>query len=358
MTFKSLHPHQEAYKKVYLSKLDITSLISLTKDNLWFNYLLKCFNKDVGWIDFEKEISVVIKQFNIFFASNQEYFAFLKDEPLLYYILQQFNFFYEEYNSGIIGGATNRIKKEYTIEYPFGSGNTVVNKEKIVKTLMNELSTLADALKLYLKIFVENTLSDIIKEKDFQKCPALKFNEQIISFNYTNTYEILYRSNKIFHIHGHVEDKIILGINPDETDILETVDTLFIGFKKYFQRTMYETDVDFIKWIENISEDNHEISLLVMGHSLDITDEDIITELFYNANEITILYHNNEAKASYIANLVNIFGKDEFDEIRKNKHLIFLPLDMDFTEFITDRESKSYDEFIEGFFGEENSIII
>ena len=86
--------------------------------------------------------------------------------------------------------------------------------------------------------------------------------------------------------------------------------------------------------------------------------EDIITELFYNANEITILYHNNEAKASYIANLVNIFGKDEFDEIRKNKHLIFLPLDMDFTEFITDRESKSYDEFIEGFLGEENSIII
>ena len=74
---------------LYLSKLDITSLISLTKDNLWFNYLLKCFNKDVGWIDFEKEISVVIKQFNIFFASNQEYFAFLKDEPLLYYIIQQ-----------------------------------------------------------------------------------------------------------------------------------------------------------------------------------------------------------------------------------------------------------------------------
>ena len=69
--------------------------------------------------------------------------------------------------------------------------------------------------------------------------------------------------------------------------------------------------------------------LFTMGHSLDITDRDIMEELFRNASEIVILYHNFDAKKSYIANLIKIFGKDGFDILKKDKKLSFVSLNDD-----------------------------
>jgi hypothetical protein len=51
--------------------------------------------------------------------------------------------------------------------------------------------------------------------------------------------------------------------------------------------------------------------------------------LFHNAKEIFILYHDVTAKKSYIANLVRMFGKDEFDTLKKDKKLTFISLDQD-----------------------------
>ena len=62
-----------------------------------------------------------------------------------------------------------------------------------------------------------------------------------------------------------------------------------------------------------------------MGHSLDITDQDIIKELFETAENITILYHDESAEAGYIANLVKIFGMEKFNEMRYVKNLSFIP---------------------------------
>ena len=53
-----------------------------------------------------------------------------------------------------------------------------------------------------------------------------------------------------------------------------------------------------------------------MGHSLDVTDKDIIKELFEQADEITIFYHNIEAKRKYAENLVKIFGKIKFEKLQ------------------------------------------
>ena len=69
--------------------------------------------------------------------------------------------------------------------------------------------------------------------------------------------------------------------------------------------------------------------LFTMGHSLDITDKDVIEELFQNASEIVVLYHDFDAKKSYIANIIKIFGKDGFDKLKKDKKLSFVSLDDD-----------------------------
>ena len=52
--------HQKLYDQTPVIPEQVEALQNLTKDNIWFQYLLKSFNKDVGWIDFEKEISTLI----------------------------------------------------------------------------------------------------------------------------------------------------------------------------------------------------------------------------------------------------------------------------------------------------------
>ena len=82
-----------------------------------------------------------------------------------------------------------------------------------------------------------------------------------------------------------------------------------------------------------------------MGHSLDITDKDIISDLFNVASQITILYHNESAKASYITNLVKIFGKSGLDGFREQSKLSFLPLEMDFSDFSETQKKNSLSEY-------------
>ena len=121
-----------------------------------------------------------------------------------------------------------------------------------------------------------------------------------------------------------------LGINPDGNDNVETANTDFIQFKKYYQRVFYETDHLYLSLVSKLKESNrtqHD-KVIVMGHSLDVTDKDILAELFELADEIKIIYHRKAKVGEYIANLVRMFGKETFDEWRLKKGLEFIPLDM------------------------------
>ena len=91
-----------------------------------------------------------------------------------------------------------------------------------------------------------------------------------------------------------------------------------------------------MRWLRDLLDEgggDSDVHLLVMGHSLDVTDEDIIRDLFDLASEITVIYHSESSKSSLIRNLINIFGKEKFDQIRDEQRLEFLPLSMDFSEF-------------------------
>ena len=53
-------------------------------------------------------------------------------------------------------------------------------------------------------------------------------------------------------------------------------------------------------------------NLYIFGHSLNITDKDILKSLILNDNvHTTIFYHNEEAHAKQIANLVKAIGQEE-----------------------------------------------
>lgn len=57
-----------------------------------------------------------------------------------------------------------------------------------------------------------------------------------------------------------------------------------------------------------------------------------------------ILYYNESSEASMVANLIHIYGKDKFDELRRNKRLRFLPQNAKYGGFVEDRAMKGLEE--------------
>lgn len=323
------------WEKSVLEAEEIENLIHLAKNNMWFSYLSEVFDQDLGWIDFEKEIAFVIKSFSDFFTStNNRSFSIelnVTDERTRY-IISRFSYFHDDANRPpeIISPYTyRRVKDKYCLEYPKGSDIWSIDKEAVVDELYCALDEFAFLLKEYLKIFIDQPLGILLQEGLVVPNPKLQNSNRVISFNYSSVAEKVYRAEKVIHVHGTINDKIVLGINPNEDDDLPTVDTTFLQFKKYYQRVRFGTDSSYLTFMEHtrmVQSHNIDCNVTVVGHSLDTTDKDIITEIFSLANKICILYHNENAVNGYIKNLVNIYGKEGFDHLRSNKKLSFLPL--------------------------------
>lgn len=337
----SYENYKETYAEVTLDAHELETLVERAKSNIWFSYFLKSFNRTAGWIDVEREIAFVVSCLQAFFAKADVTFWYntvFEDMRLKYIIMDVFNFFVvdEQISQNTLPIGAREIKPEYTIEYPLCSGDSKINKEKIIDEIMDALLEFVDILKYYLHCFIDNTVEKLVNQNAITQLPALNYTDIVVTFNYTNTYECFDSTARIFHIHGKVNDNIVLGINPDKNDDKNTINTEFIAFKKYYQRTYYGSDLSYLRWLRNFldnGEGDSDVHLLVMGHSLDVTDEDIICDLFGLASEITVIYHSESSKSSLIKNLINIFGKVKFDQIRDEQRLEFLPLNMDFSEF-------------------------
>ena len=126
---------------------------------------------------------------------------------------------------------------------------------------------------------------------------------------------------------------MVLGIDEYLSKKSKDKEIDFIAFKKYYQRIYKGTGCDYKNWIDAIRESRHanEVALreqfpkqipydkfdskhklYIFGHSLDITDKDVLRDLILNDNIYTIIYYfNNEVMGQQIANLVKVIGKDE-----------------------------------------------
>lgn len=350
--------------------------------NMWAQYLLAVFSEEIGWIDVEREIAKVIDKFDYIFknyicSGPPIYLSIPCSDFFSIHLLSFFSFFYDTsrteriyYNDIHEAKWTAQIYRDYILEDPRGSQSYSINLEKIVKSVYSSLRDFTDLLRQYLAWFVETPLQNLNKSNRvecdrFLMGGALK-DALVISFNYTNTLEQLYSSHipysRLFcsHLHGNTSDaqSIVLGVNADNNDNLPAVDTLFIPFKKYYQRVLFETDQIYLNQLDyiddcrktspsispNLKTSNGPrklIALYVIGHSLDITDKEIIQDLFSRAEKIVVFYHNRNAVANYIRNLVQIYGKEGFDTLRTNKKLTFLSISRLSEERINDTAGHS-----------------
>lgn len=304
------------FKDLKENKSDIYNEINnLINENRWIHHFLKLKDENMlknkpTWIDFESEISKVIQTLDKIKRS------FKNDS-------------YSEWN---------QVKlDEYEYEvlhniFDFDRKLDIVSRflllkeiESITKKLVEDLNRLIRCLEIYLDDYVSNKYFETLKKKEF--ITNLKI-DNVLSFNYTNTYKRLYGSSniKFNYIHGMVNCKhdldscdLILGIDEYLNDNEKNQYVDFIQFKKFFQRIYKGTSCSYKEWLETFEIHKKEfpklrrvLNIYFLGHSLDVTDKDILKELLLHESvNTTIYYHNQEALSRLIANLVKVIGEDE-----------------------------------------------
>ena len=299
----------------------ISDICNFSKDNLWIDYFNRYLNDDnlsfkENWIDFELEISKFVQvldsmnksknhciknDYEIFINNNYSFKAKTSDVSFLENLYP--NLIKNHHASFFL--AEN--KKGYLIELTFFNN--------LKKQLTNDLNYLIRCLEIYLSCYI-NTLNNKIRIKEIDELSS-NIN-YVLSFNYTNTYERLYGNNKDVkydYIHGKADlnhslesCSLVLGIDEylDETEKNENID--FIQFKKYFQRIYKKTGCEYINLLEDL---NESLNIYIFGHSLDITDKDVLHKLITNSSsKTTIYYHDDDSYKKQIANLVRVLSQD------------------------------------------------
>ena len=378
------------YLKIYEKRLLEIKLVSddfnkvyALENNCWYKYIIACRSSNDKWIDFEAIIQRVLKLFEALFHDN-EYSLFLKQHKRnnhedLEYSKTVYVEKLADYFDNVLGDGDERrqgfLFKQCFMQIDVGHRAYVCYKEKqIVDNLYEHLEVFKNILKYYLLLFVDSVL--LVEGEEYQSTHVgfLKnFNPEsdyIISLNYTATVEHIYSvpSQCVHHYHGKLDSHIVLGVNATQDDEFNESlipNTRFIKFKKYYQRAYYDTDASYLEMMfrdreqhrmkketreafdrvtsayrmtnmaRNVisfrdevfpPEKNGRKILVVIGHSLDITDGEIIRKLFEQCELIRVYYHNDIARGDYIENLVRIFGKSEFEIMRTTGRLEFAVL--------------------------------
>lgn len=301
----------------------VVALYTFTENNLWIEYFQKVYKEDLAnkenWIDFESEISSVIQAM----------------DGLIKY-----------YESIETGKSKNESLENYYIKRLSDIINIYELKPDTIKTyipkLLCDLNKLIGALEIYIWDYVGSKKLKYYNP-DIEKIHPSK----VFSFNYSDTYRNLYAYNRkgidYSFAHGIATNNIhfftgktdaseeeieiciqrnaennnmVLGIDEYLSEDRRSKEIEFIAFKKYYQRIYKKAGNEYKKWLNQIDENvkagrKEENILYIFGHSLDVTDGDVLREFINHENLKTVIfYRNKEQLGQQIANLVKILKSD------------------------------------------------
>lgn len=322
----------------------LTELYSYIEHNTWLEYFYTCSsNMGDNWIDLESEIARVIKALENarekLISGDSIQSVESEDGKVLMTLLK---------------AAKGNLKSSY---------RSVADIDSFTDFLNSELEKLIRTLEIYIAEFIDK-MEVTKRSSDIEEI----YPDKVLSFNYSNTYKRLYERYEgieYSYIHGKADINknvatcnLVLGIDEylekDEKDKkLE-----FLTFKKYYQRIYKSTSNDYLDWIDKIKDGYTEYlklqnnmdeqllasmkdgsfdkfpyeqkipwrdpeliypqhTLYIFGHSLDVTDKDVLKMLICNDNVQTKIYYyrkNEDDKKNLgkmIRNLVKIMGQEE-----------------------------------------------
>lgn len=306
----------------------------LITENIWVDYFKNAYEEHLknkeNWIDFEYEISTVIQSMEFIIKYNNT------SDMNKYYAMS-----YEQCMERLSKFIPNYFKTENEI-------NKTKNDIKLrIPYLVDDLNKLICALEIYICNHI-NLLDIQYYNPDI---PAIR-PDKVLSFNYSDTYRRLYETKNScveYHfIHGKAQNNfkyekeretdylkgitennnMVLGIDEYLPQERRNKDIDFIQFKKYYQRIYKQTGNGYKQWLKEIDEEIEKTKktektenvenaekedniLYIFGHSLDVTDGDILRDIInHNGVKTVIFYKNKKQLGQQIANLVKILGSD------------------------------------------------
>lgn len=322
---KTLFDEYLSVRKSKGKTTDLSKWKNLTL-NFWYRHFKKA-KIQKGWIDFENEIAYIIKLFEDEVRKTDtvdQIILYSQQSKFYSYIIRPMSDKYETIDPGTTIG---------------GQWNSDITYRQLRDILLQELNELISAFDMYLQDFVEEkevnptpAILDLLgKLVGFQEC-------RVLTFNYTSTFDRLIQKAapelhvEYCHVHGRIgmEGKtgnIVLGID-EKYDAKGEVNVLLAPFKKYYQRVYKETDSCYTDWLRDIQANaDNDRELYIFGHSIGITDTDILNSFITSPRMRTTVYsYNDKARADQIANMTEIIGIDEM--VRRNsganKTLVFI----------------------------------
>ena len=112
---------------------------------------------------------------------------------------------------------TNQILQDYGLDKygePQYYGGSIEIYNNSIMELQEETEMIMEFEKDFKKYLQNNYNDDMIKQiKAFEMIKKALQNEEniIINFNYTHTLEIVYGCENVIHVHGNIDDEIIIG---------------------------------------------------------------------------------------------------------------------------------------------------
>lgn len=152
----------------------------------------------------------------------------------------------------------------------------------------------------------------------------------VLSFNYTDTIERLYKDElktkfkidiETVYVHGHVsacsnECNLVLGTHTFDNDkkigtTEITISPEFNKLRKHNQRHQYGTIEAYQDLLQKVK--THTPTFHIIGHSLDKTDHAILEHILLANNNavINVYYYNEEAQEKLINNITEIITEKE-----------------------------------------------
>ncbi|MBS5587578.1 MAG: hypothetical protein KHX14_01995 [[Clostridium] spiroforme] len=281
----------------------LEKMINICKNNYWLNCIEeRNLSNDPHWCDIEgviadeiSKLSYVAKKYDGVRVSN---FALNESNEII----------------NIYQHVMNYASKSYSFKT-----SVCLFKEK----LLSDLNDLTWMLEIYLSKFLNR------KSKTYKFFETLNI-DYIINFNYTDTYNKLYKKNIPTHfIHGKIRNNdkdamnMVFGIGDSINEDDNNYE--FIEFQKYYQRIIYKTGNDYAKWLDN----NEIMNIFIFGHSVNEADGDIIKRLITRKyTNIYIYYYDQPALNSIVANLTRILGKETIIDYTNKNKIVFLVNDL------------------------------
>lgn len=309
--------------------------------NSFVKYFIQIHNiktsDDVTWIDCENEINKIIS----FFQGITDKKEIIQKKKG---VLEEDKFEFSGENK-IIANAfekyicfepdTYKIESEYLKSYSKNTGapyeeEKILDKNKVINDLVNELVEIIKILEEYLKTQERKQIVD-------KFCSQLSTKEfsYVINFNYTHTYQ-LYKIDdaKVYFVHGETNsnpNNMVLGFEDDG------LGGDYIWFQKYFQRiqkhikTIDSSKFNMLIAYNDKCEKIQEVSRIdesrtvthIFGYSLGCSDGDMITKIVDMSDKVIIYWCDQRDYDMKLMNLFEVLRKERVLNMIENQKIVF-----------------------------------